>query len=118
MNFDTPELLEAIEQLSRGNYSAAVKTLKPLAAAGNPKAQCNLATCYQSGWGVELDVQEAVRLYEIVAKQSIQEGYLSATACNNLAGIYFCGAPGVLPDHQRAAEYRALSRSLRFPMAL
>ncbi|HKV94281.1 MAG TPA: hypothetical protein VJW20_17160 [Candidatus Angelobacter sp.] len=118
MKFNTPELLKALDQLESRQYAAAVVVLKLLAEAGNPKAQCNLATCYQCGWGVEMDAQEAVRLYEIVAKQNIRDEHLSAIACNNVAGIYSCGAPGVTPDHQKAEEYRRLSQSLGFPMAL
>lgn len=119
MKFDTPELSEALESLSTGNPSvAAIEVLKSLAKAGNPKAQCNLASCYQNAMGVEYNAQEAVRLYEIVARQNIQEEYLSAIACNNVAGIYYCGAVGVKQDREKAAEYRAQCRSLGFPMAL
>lgn len=119
MKFDTPELLEALDSLSTGNPSvAAIEVLKSLSAAGNPKAQCNLACCYQNAMGVEYNAPEAVRLYEIVAKQNIQDEYLSAIACNNVAGIYFCGAVGVNQDRKKSAEYRAQSRSLGFSMAL
>jgi TPR repeat protein len=119
MNIDPPELLEAVELLFSGDRSASViEVLKRFAEAGNPKAQCNLATCYHLGVGVKVDIHEAIRLYEIVAAQNIHEGYLSAIACNNVAGIFVLGAHDISPNPQKAEEYRALCRSLGFPMAL
>jgi hypothetical protein len=119
MNIDPPELLDAVELLSSGDRSASViEVLKRFAEAGNPKAQCNLATCYHLGMGVKVDIQEAIRLYEIVAAQNMLEGYLSAIACNNVARIFALGAPDISPHPQKTEEYRALCRSLGFPMAL
>jgi len=72
-NFDTPELLEALQNIEKGNYSVAFEVLAHMADAGNPKAQCNLANLYQFGWGVTADGVKAAELYCKVARQNIHE---------------------------------------------
>ncbi|HLJ41963.1 MAG TPA: hypothetical protein VKT50_10790 [Candidatus Acidoferrales bacterium] len=114
--FDSPEVLKAIEELNRGNYSVAVALLVPLAEAGNPKAQCNLASLYHLGLGVESDGKRAVELYKKVAEHNVLEGNLSALAYNNLATIYFTGAPGVEADWAKANAYLTRARDLGFEM--
>jgi TPR repeat protein len=111
---DSPEMLQALENIENGNYSAAVETLVPLARAGNPKAQCNLANLYHFGWGVSVDGKKAVELYLRVAEQNISEGHLPGLAHNNLATIYVTGLPGMEPDSKRAAEFSARARELGF----
>lgn len=86
--FDSPEMLEAISALERKDYLTAFKLFKPLAEAGNPKAQCNLATLYHVGAGVEADEGKAIELYLRVAELQIVEEHLSAIAYNNLATIH------------------------------
>jgi TPR repeat protein len=115
-NFDTPELLEALQNIDKGNYSAAVDVLTHLADAGNPKAQCNLAPLYHLGLGVIADSSKAVELYCKVAQQNIHEERLSALAYDNLSTLYICGAPGVGSNRERAAEYSALAKDLGFDM--
>jgi TPR repeat protein len=115
-NFDTPELLEALQSIDKGNYSAAFGVLALLADAGNPKAQCNLANLYHFGWGVMADGSKAVELHCKVARQNIHEEHLSALAYHNLSTLYICGAPGVAPDYERAAAYSALAKELGFGM--
>jgi len=51
-DFNTPQMLEAFEAMENQNYSVALELLLPLAEAGNPKAQLNLATVYDLGLGV------------------------------------------------------------------
>jgi TPR repeat protein len=114
--FDTPELLEALENIDKGQYSAAFEVLARLADSGNPKAQCNLASLYQFGWGVMADGSKAVELYCKVARQNIHEEKLSALSYHNLSTLYICGAPGIGPDHERAAAYSALAKELGFDM--
>jgi len=115
-NFDSPQMLKAIEELEKSNYSAAAELLVPLAEAGNPRAQCNLATLYSAGWGVKLNPKKAIDLYRAVAEQNIAEGLLSAIAWNNLATIYITGLPGIEPDPRKAQEYRSLARDLGLGM--
>lgn len=112
--FDSPEMLKAIEELESGNYPVAANLLVPLAEAGNPRAQCNLAALYSSGLGVTLNGPKAIELYASVAERGITEGHLSAIACNNLATIYLTGIPGVRPDPDKAQEYLNRARKLGF----
>ena len=94
----------------------AFELLLPLAQAGNPRAQCNIAFLYQFGLGVGSNAQKAIDLYEKVAEQNIREGHLSALACNNLATLFFTGLPGVEPDHVKGRQYLARARDLGFEM--
>jgi TPR repeat protein len=107
---------DALDEIERKNYSAALKLLAPLAHAGSAEAMCNLATLYQCGWGVEADGRRAVELYEQVARLNIREGHLSGVALNNLATIYTTGLPGVEPDSEKAEECREMARQLSFEM--
>jgi len=109
-------MLEAFEQVEKGNYEAAARLLKPLAESGNPRAQCNLAFLYSAGLGVPVDGPAAVALYEGVAAKEILQGHLSAIACNNLATIYTTGLPGVAADTDKAGDYLERARKLGFPM--
>ena len=115
-SFDTPELLEALQNIEKGNYSTAFEVLAHLADAGNPKAQCNLANLYHFGWGVIADGSKAAELYCKVARQNIHEERLSALAYHNLSTLYICGAPGIGPDRERGAAYSALAKELGFDM--
>jgi TPR repeat protein len=115
-SFDTPELLEALQNIEKGNYSTAFEVLAHLADAGNPKAQCNLANLYHFGWGVIADGSKAAELYCKVARQNIHEERLSALAYHNLSTLYICCAPGIGPDRERGAAYSALAKELGFDM--
>jgi TPR repeat protein len=115
-SFDTPELLDAIENMDKRNYGAAYEALVLLAQTGNRKAQLNLANLYHFGWGVNMDGKKAVELYEQVAQQNIREEHLSGLAYHSLAMIYVSGLPGIEPDRERAAEFSARARELGFEM--
>src|SRR5437660_7746144 len=115
-SFDSPDLLEALENIEKHNYAVALDRLVVLAQADNPKAQCNLATLYHFGWGVNVDGRKAVELYLGVAEQNIREDHLSGLAYNNLATIYATGLPGMEPDLQKASQYLARARELGFEM--
>jgi len=114
--FDTPEMLRAVEEIERGNYPNAFQLLVPLAAAGNPRAQCNLATLYHFGLGVARSGKKAIDLYRSVAEQNIREGHLSALACNNLATLFFTGLPEVERDLDEGRRYLAQARALGIEM--
>ena len=115
-NFDTLEMLRAVEQMEKGNYSTAFELLVPLAEAGNPRAQINLATLYHFGLGVGVCGARAIDLYRTVAEQNIPEGHLSALACNNLATLFFTGLPGVERNPEEGQRYLARARDLGFEM--
>jgi TPR repeat protein len=115
-DFDSPSMLEAVEELERKDYLSALALLLPLADAGNPKALCNLANLYHFGWGVEADGKKAAELYRKVASQNIRQQHLSGIAYQNLATLYVIGAPGVEPDCEKAAQYRKLAIEAGFDM--
>ena len=115
-SFDSPEMLKALDNIEKRNYLVAFEVLVPLAEAGNPKAQLNLANLYHLGWGVNVDGKKAVELYHQVAQQNIREEHLSDLAYHSLAMIYIMGLPGVEPDCERAAEYSARAKELGFEM--
>ena len=115
-SFDSPELRTALENIANGSYSAAFEALVPLAQAGNPKAQCNLANLYHFGWGANADGKKAVELYTAVARQNIKEEFLSGLAYRSLATIYTTGLPGIEPNPQWVVEFLTRARELGFEM--
>ena len=58
-----------VEDWAAGNYEAAVKVWRPLADAGDPDAQFNLAQAYKMGRGVPVDLDKAEALYGKAAAQ-------------------------------------------------
>ena len=58
---------EALAAWKRGDYAAALKEFKPLAAKGNTSAQYNLGVIYANGRGVPRNDKEAVKWYRLAA---------------------------------------------------
>lgn len=58
-----------VDAAARGDFAAAVAAWRPLAQAGDPDAQYNLAQAYKFGRGVDTDLTEAERLYGLAARQ-------------------------------------------------
>ncbi|GFM29988.1 SPOR domain-containing protein [Novosphingobium sp. PY1] len=58
-----------VDAWSAGDYAAAVREWKPLAAAGDPDAQFNLAQAYKMGRGVPEDIAKAKDLFGKAAAQ-------------------------------------------------
>ena len=110
------DLERALAMIDSKDYAAALQLLVPLAEAGDPVAQCNLASLYQCGLGVKADGQKAVKLYERVGELEIREKHLSALAYHNLATIYVTGAPGVQPDQEKARKCEGRARELGFDL--
>ena len=80
----------------------ASRWLKKAAAAGLAIAQNQMATRYRDGRGVDVDVAEAVRLFNAAASQGF------SPAMVNLGVLYQDGASGSLAkDIDRAAGYYA-----------
>lgn len=109
-------MLQAMEAIENRRYSDPLELLLPLAAAGNPKAQLNLATLYHVGWGVEAHGRKAVALYTAAAEQKISEEHVSSLAYHNLSTLYICGCPGVAPNCELVLKYRQLAKDLGFEM--
>jgi TPR repeat protein len=60
---------KASELIDKGNFSAGLKILRPLALRGDGNAQIKLGEMYQAGFGVPKDLKEAIRWYRLAADQ-------------------------------------------------
>ena len=74
-----------IAAMNRGRFAVAYRSWLPLAEAGMPEAQLNLGLLYQSGQGVDIDVEKAFYWYEKAASAGLAEAHL------NLGMMYFEG---------------------------
>ena len=88
---------EGLAAFKAGDYEAALEEWKPLAQAGFPEAQYQLARMYHRGYAVQDDA-EAARLYQLAAEQD------HAMAQNNLGVMYEQGR-GVERDEALAARW-------------
>ena len=66
--------------------------------AGNPTAYCFVGLCYQDGEGVEKNIQEAIKYYNLAAENG------DTDAMEKLGGIYFAGE-GVPKDEEKSATW-------------
>ena len=76
----------------------AVQLYQKSAEAGNSYAQCDLATCYKNGKGVEIDLEKAIELYLKSAEAD------NSLAQHNLAYCYEKGK-GVEIDFEKAFHW-------------
>ena len=64
----------------QGNYSRAIDVARSAAEEGYPWAQLRLGIYYNSGYGVQIDIPEAIKWYKLAARQLEEgkwaEGYL------------------------------------------
>ena len=95
-------LENAVTALSSGDYATALKTLRPLAAQGQPDAQYNLGVMYREGHGVPQDYGEALKWLRLAAVQ----GHVEAQA--NLGVMYAMGL-GVPQDYTEAVKWYRLA---------
>jgi len=79
----------------RGDYKAALKDLKPLAAEGHADAQYNLAIMYDLGRGVSKNSLDAEKFYKLAAEQG------HASAQDDLGWMYATGTR--LPKNYKKA---------------
>ena len=86
------------------DYAAALAKLKPAATKGHKKAQYRVGRCYDKGYGVEENNEEALKWYAKAADQ----GYYKAEY--QMARAYVKGK-GVAPDEKKARSWvkRAVS---------
>jgi TPR repeat protein len=71
-----------LQAYKKGDYSTALKELRPLAEHGDAQAQGVLGRMYDFGHGVPQDYKEAVKWYRLAADQGL------ATAQNHLGWMY------------------------------
>lgn len=97
-----PDLAQAERLLQVQEYAPAIHHLKPLAAAGSPRAECLLGELYVDGEGVGKNVPEGVRYLEKAA----DNGELQAQFL--LSRLYSYG-DGVPKDLVRAHFWLSLA---------
>jgi len=66
---EAEDLASADSAFSRGDYAAVRQLMRPLADAGNAKAQNYLGLLYDNGYGVPRDDARAVAWYRKAAEQ-------------------------------------------------
>lgn len=91
-------LAMAVGALQSGDNRAALSSLKPMAHAGDPKAQYWLADMYENGLGVPPDMAAAISLLD----QSAQHGFVPAE--QRLGELYLYGNQ-TLQDFGRARTW-------------
>ena len=96
------DFAKGLAAYKQGDYAAALREWRPLAAQGNASAKFNLGVMYDNGQGVTQDYREAVRLYLLAAAQ----GY--AKAQFNL-GLMYNNGKGVIQDYREAVRLYGLA---------
>jgi len=92
------DFANGLDALDRGDYGAALKELRPLAEAGNARAQYRLGTMFAMGLGVPQDYRQAANWLNKAATQG------NAHAQNELGVLYDVGR-GVPADPRQAARW-------------
>lgn len=90
----------AVDSAINENYSAAFSYWMPLAKAGDPRAQFNVALMYHGGLHVKFDEATAIKWYKLAADNGIPE------AQEYLAVGYQEGWFGLPKDKQLAAFWQ------------
>lgn len=91
-------LQEGIDAYEKGNYPAALKEFKVLAAKGNAEAQSALGFMYATGRGVRKDYRKTAKWYRKAAEQG------HAGAQSNL-GVMYANGQGVPRDDKEAVSW-------------
>lgn len=95
-------LEDATAAYYRGDFSTALRTVRPLAEQGNAKAQYNLGVMYDKGQGVLQNYAEAMKWYRLAADQG------HAGAQYNIGNIYDEGR-GVAQSYAEAIKWYRLA---------
>ncbi len=79
-NINADPYNNAVDSAIDGNYSAAFSYWMPLAKAGDPRAQFNIALMYHGGLHVNFDEPAALKWYLKAAENGVTEAqeYLAA----------------------------------------
>ncbi len=78
-------LQDARDAIESENYTVALEQLQLLSREGSLDANILLGQMYENGWGVEVDEEEAARLYRIGANQGHLDSVTSLRALQNKA---------------------------------
>lgn len=87
---------KAMLAYENSDYKEAIVLLKALSDKGHARAQFNLATLYDGGYGVEIDQVKAVKWYKKAALQN-------HTNAQHLLSLSYCLGSGVLQDFKKCA---------------
>lgn len=101
-------LKQALSAIAEERYAYAVKLLKPLVDEGNPEAIASLGFLYQVGFGVERDVEHAIRLLTRAAELGI------GAAAHNLGTLYLTGYPDIEFNSELSQHWFQRARELGF----
>ena len=93
---------DAAAAYARGDYAAALRITRPLAAKGEAWAQSNLGFMYSKGQGVEKNDAEAVKWFRLAATQR------DALGQSNL-GLVYANGQGVVQDYAEAVKWYRLA---------
>lgn len=91
-------LQEGVDAYRKGNYPAALKEFKPLAAKGNALAQSTLGFMYANGQGVPQDYKKAMEWYRKAAVHGDADAQASL-------GVMYSKGQGVPQDYKKAVEW-------------
>jgi uncharacterized protein len=94
----------------RGNYTTALRELRPLAEQGNHSAQHFLGVCYANGYGVPKNIEMTLHWYRLSSDQG------NWLAQNDL-GVMYQNGDGVLQDYEEAARLYRLSAEKGYMVA-
>ncbi|MBO4369113.1 MAG: sel1 repeat family protein, partial [Desulfovibrio sp.] len=78
---DQATLQKGWEAYNIGHYKETLALLQPLAVNGNATAQVLVGRCFESGLGVEQDLETAVKWYSLAAEQGDPQGLLCLAYC-------------------------------------
>lgn len=92
----------AVNAYNSGDIPTAIKMLKQLSEQGDVESQYNLGKLYESGAGVDQNVDEAIRLYKLAAEAGDIE------AQYRLGNLYHKGE-GVERDYKEALKWWQLA---------
>jgi TPR repeat protein len=95
---EAQDLATADSAYKRGDYATVLQLMRPMADAGNTRAQTYLGVLYDNGQGVPQDDAQAVAWYRKAADQG------DPRAQTNLGAAYETGR-GVVRDLGQAAEW-------------
>jgi TPR repeat protein len=90
------------------DHKEAFQWFKKSADQNYIPAYSTLATCYERGWGIAIDVEEAVRLYRIAVNES------HAPSMHHLGRILTKGAQGIQRDKTNGEKYIQHAAELGF----
>lgn len=86
----------------QGDFGTALTVWRPLAEAGDARAQFNLGIMFDQGRGVARDRENAILWWRKASEQGM------ARAMHNLANIYLSGE-GAAPDYEEALKWLRLA---------